>query len=406
MTFRLFKTLSAAAFAAAALGLAGAASAATIYKNSGATTPKLSDFSTAAANHPRKSGYASSSTDQMFLETFNLACGPGQRITGVKLEAQLTKLTQGPSRADNDSLSLWDNQVGAFGTYLWKATDAPNTTKQINLNLASLPTDPATGVTGSPAGGNGLSLATDGDLSVAIQDDTRVDWMRVTYECGGRVAVDVNAAVTLPTGLPRDTLIDTAPVVVGHTISHTVTHGTPTAAVCCPGFTKAYPAGFVKNMFTEGVHTSGTGLTQNFSGTAANSMALANHLKNWANWLAVDGCSGVAGFRITYSLYNTNGTVKPTSATLPVGSTLLAGSPKMVTYMNGVVSPAAFTWNVPASPNWWFIRVSVVTVNAQGMPTKCDKAMPCMNNLYSGFIDDATGMRLAPGAARPTRWAD
>jgi hypothetical protein len=414
MKLRLLKTLGAAAVTAAAFSLAGAAAAATISKNSGATAANFQDFPTTWVNHPNKVGYGSNSRDGVFLETFKLSCPNGGRVASLKFEASLTKLTQGANRGDNDGMAFWDNQTAIFNTFLWKASDAPGTTKQVSLDLANLPTNPALGVIASPAAGNALSTLADNDLSVSVQDDTRVNAIEVTYECsGGRVATDAGPVVSLPGNIPRGNPVDTMPVpatfshtITHGTLSHTVTHGTQTATLCCPEFTKAYPQGFVRNMFTEGTHTSGTGLSQTFSGTSANSVALANNLKNWANWLAVDGCPAVAGFRITYSLYNTGGTVKPTSATLPFGSTLLSGSPQSVTYMNGVVSPTAFTWNVPASPNWWFIQVSVVTVNAQGQPVQCSKARPCMNNLYSGFIDDATGMKLAPGAARPTRWAD
>ena len=174
--------LAALALTLGICGITFSADAAVINKNSGATTPTLSDFSTAFAGHPNKTGYNSSAADRMFLETFQTPCAQGQKVSSARFSITVRKLTQGANRGDNDALAFWDNQNAVFNTYLWAASDAPGTTKTLNYDVAALP--PAGGgVIASP--GNGMSLLSDFDFSFSVQDDTSVLSANLEYACTG-----------------------------------------------------------------------------------------------------------------------------------------------------------------------------------------------------------------------------
>jgi hypothetical protein len=182
------------AFASALLTVALAATgaqAAAVSKNSGATTPNLSDFTPAFSSHPNKAGYNNTTPDRVFLETFRAACPQGQKITSAHFSITVRKLTQGANRGDNDALAFWDNQAALFNTYLWAASDAPGTTKTLNYNIGALPA--ATGVNGNPSvgngviasPGNGLGVLSDFDFSFSVQDDTSVLAATLEYKCEG-----------------------------------------------------------------------------------------------------------------------------------------------------------------------------------------------------------------------------
>ncbi len=183
--------LKAVASALLSLTFAATTQAATVSKNSGATTPTLTDFATAFANHQNKAGYNNTTPDRMFVETFRATCPQGQKVVSAQFSITVRKLTQGANRADNDALAFWDNQNAVFNTYLWAATDAPGTTKTLNYNLGALP--PATGINGNPSvgngvissPGNGLSMFTDYDFSFSVQDDTSVLTATLEYKCDG-----------------------------------------------------------------------------------------------------------------------------------------------------------------------------------------------------------------------------
>lgn len=165
-----------------ASGIAINVDAANVSKNSGATTPTLSDFSTAFAGHPNKTGYNNTAADRMFLETFQTPCAQGQKVTSARFSITVRKLTQGANRGDNDALAFWDNQNALFNTYLWAAVDAPGTTKTLNYDVANLPPmNPVTGIISSP--GNGMSLLGDFDFSFSVQDDTSVLSASLEYAC-------------------------------------------------------------------------------------------------------------------------------------------------------------------------------------------------------------------------------
>ena len=156
--------------------------ATTVSMNSGVTTPTLSDFSTAFANHPNKVGYGNTTPDRMFVETFRTTCPQGQKIVAASFSITVRKLTQGANRGDNDALAFWDSGNAVFNTYLWAAADAPGTTKTLSFNVAALP--PAGGgVIASP--GNGMNLLSDFDFSFSVQDDTSVQSATLDYKCDG-----------------------------------------------------------------------------------------------------------------------------------------------------------------------------------------------------------------------------
>ena len=164
---------------------------------------------------------------------------------------------------------------------------------------------------------------------------------------------------------------------------------------CCPEFTKAITPGNLASLFVEGAHPSGQPYTMTFNSNGAFSNALESYLKEWAHWLSVDGCKGVAGFSIKYDLYNTGSPTKPTSPN-PVGSLVAS---QTVAYIGMAVTPSSFVWNLPASPNWWFVKATVTPIGSSGRPVECAKTSGCMDRLYTGWIDDAlTAFRSASGA--------
>ncbi|HNY47260.1 MAG TPA: hypothetical protein PKN64_09910, partial [Casimicrobium sp.] len=127
----------ASALLTVALAATGAQAAA-VSKNSGATTPTLSDFAPAFANHPNKAGYSNTTPDRMFIETFRATCPQGQKVTAAHFSINVRKLTQGANRGDNDALAFWDGPPNpVFNTYLWASADAPGTTTTLNYNLGA-----------------------------------------------------------------------------------------------------------------------------------------------------------------------------------------------------------------------------------------------------------------------------
>ncbi len=172
----------------------------------------------------------------------------------------------------------------------------------------------------------------------------------------------------------------------------------PNSNPCCPEFTKNIKPSTVASFFTEGQHALGQTYTMTFNSNGAFSNQLETNLAAWAKWLQVDGCPGVVGFKISYQLYNTGSPAKPVGSN-PPGLTPVFG-PQVVIYAGTSVLPPTFTWNVPSSPNWWFVKATVTTVGARGEEVACKKDDLCFNNFYTGWIDDAlTSMKVAPGAA-------
>lgn len=170
---------------------------------------------------------------------------------------------------------------------------------------------------------------------------------------------------------------------------------------CCPEFTKNIKPSTVASFFTEGQHALGQPYTMTFNSNSAFSNQLETNLAAWAKWLQVDGCPGVVGFKVSYQLYNTGSPVKPTG---PNPSGLVPfGAPHVVIYAGTSVLPPSFTWSVPASPNWWFVKATVTTIGANGQEVACKKDDGCFNNFYTGWIDDAiTTMKTGPGSAAGT----
>ncbi len=186
-THRPFVTVL--ALAAATLSLAS--QAATIGRNSGSTSPNASDFSAAFNNHAQQVGYGNTATDRMFRETFRVECPRGQYVAKARFSIELTKLTQGANRGDNDALAFWEGGTPVFNTYLWTPGQGPGTTRSLVLDFGALPAAgsalPGGGsVITSPAGGNGMGLFTDQDFSFSVQDDTSVRAARLDYSCAMR----------------------------------------------------------------------------------------------------------------------------------------------------------------------------------------------------------------------------
>ena len=185
------------------------------------------------------------------------------------------------------------------------------------------------------------------------------------------------------------------------TSSYPACKSDPSGNACCPEFTKVITPGNLASMFTEGAHDLGQPYTMTFSSNGAFSNAFENYLKEWAHWLTLDGCRGVTGFKINYQLFNTNSATKPTGPNPPAGSTGPTLS-QTVSYVGTNVSPANFVWNIPASPNWWFVKATVTPIGDDGQAVQCAKTTGCFDRLYTGWIDDAiTIMKTKPGA-KPT----
>ncbi len=178
----------------------------------------------------------------------------------------------------------------------------------------------------------------------------------------------------------------------------------PSGNACCPEFTKNITPGNIGSFFAESQHGIGQPYTMTFNSSGAFSNALEASLKSWADWLRADGCPNVAGFKLDYQLYNTNSPVKPTG-TGAIGS-YTAGPVQSVTYINGNVAPATFTWNIASSPNWWFVKVTVTPIGQNGQAATCAKSAGCFDRFYTGWIDDAVTLRAAPGSQVSVRRLD
>lgn len=179
--------------------------------------------------------------------------------------------------------------------------------------------------------------------------------------------------------------------------------GTGTTNPCCPDFTKEIKPGNVASMFAESQHGLGQPYTMTFSSNGTFSNAFEGYLKEWAHWLSIDGCRGTVGFKITYQLFNTNSPNKPTGPNPPTGSSA-AVQTQTVNYIGTNVSPPSFVWNVPASPNWWFVKATVTPIGQNGQPVACTKSAGCMDRIYTGWIDDAmTTAKVAGGAPQQGR---
>ena len=167
---------------------------------------------------------------------------------------------------------------------------------------------------------------------------------------------------------------------------------------CCPEFTKNIKPANIGSFFTESSHGLGQPYTMTFDSSGPFSNAMEASLKAWADWLRADGCPSVTGFKFDYHLYNTNSSVKPTGSAV-LGS-YTSGPVQTVVYVNGIVSPATFVWNIPASPNWWFVKVTATPVGRNGQAVTCAKSNDCFDGFYTGWIDDAVNaLRVAPGSA-------
>lgn len=169
-----------------------AASAGMIAKNSGSTTPNMSDFAPAFANHPNKVGYNHPASNGMFIETFRTPCEKGMQPSAALFTIKVKKLSVGRGGGDNDALAFWDAHMPVFNTYLWQASDPAGAIKTLSINLATLPAV-GNGVINSPnnnQGGSGLSLLADGDFSFSVQDDTSVLEASIEYAC--KPGVDPN----------------------------------------------------------------------------------------------------------------------------------------------------------------------------------------------------------------------
>lgn len=174
----------------------------------------------------------------------------------------------------------------------------------------------------------------------------------------------------------------------------------PRTNPCCPEFTKAMTPGKIRSFFKESDHTLGQPYTMTFNTNGAFSNELEASLKAWADWLKVDGCAGVTGFKLEYKLYNTNSTVKPTTSVVP--NTYTASTATSVLYLMGAPVPATFVWNVAPSPNWWFVKVIVTPIGATGQAVACTKTENCFDRFFTGWIDDAmTSARVMSGAGGP-----
>lgn len=152
MKFSWHKPVAAALFGAS---FAMAASAVVITKNSGSTTPQLSDFSAAFTGHPTKVGYGVFPDNHMFLETFKLECKE------VSSATYRITVRRGGGGSANDSLSVWHGGTASYlKNPIWGGEPAGTT---ITL------TGPVTGLTDH--------------FSFAVQDDTSVMSASLEYTC-------------------------------------------------------------------------------------------------------------------------------------------------------------------------------------------------------------------------------
>jgi hypothetical protein len=175
----LFRQLKSLAFVVFTCTSMGSAHAVVVSKNSGPTTPNLSDFPASFQSYPFKGGYNETSANRMFMETFQAGCPAGHKATTANFSITVKKLG---GQSSNDALAFWDSQQQAWGTKIWSGSEPIGTVKSYNLNLAALP----------PVGGNvthntglGIGLLSDGDFSFTVQDDTAVSTATLVYTCAG-----------------------------------------------------------------------------------------------------------------------------------------------------------------------------------------------------------------------------
>ncbi len=143
------------------------ASAATITKSSGPTTPLVSDFSANFAGHPTKVGYGVVPDNTMFIETFNLDCGKDVKVSAANLSITVRR---GGAGSANDSITAFANgsQNGAYlSSPIW-LSEPQGATKTMSFNVAT------------------QINVTPNRFSFAVQDDTSVLSARLEYTCAPR----------------------------------------------------------------------------------------------------------------------------------------------------------------------------------------------------------------------------
>ena len=182
----------------------------------------------------------------------------------------------------------------------------------------------------------------------------------------------------------------------------------PAGNACCPEFTKNITPGHLYSMFVPSAHGHGQPYTMTYDSNSAFSNQLEGYFNHWTNWLKVDGCSGVAGFKIQYNLYNTGTAVKAQAlAYVPSGAPQATST---VNYMSGTANPPSFVWNVPPNTNYWYVSMTVTTIGTHGQPVECAKDDGCFKKFFTGWIDDSFsagkvssgGNRAAAGSSSMT----
>lgn len=228
------------------------------------------------------------------------------------------------------------------------------------------------------------------------------DWMANPANCGKTISCQGISQVGTAHNKPPFSVAHDAPACPPP----------PAPADCCPKFLQTPASRNLRFAFQDGGHGLGNTYTMTFAGTSAPAIAFAQHMTNWAHWLASEeGCPGVAGFRLTMQLYNTNSPTAPSGGALPAGSTPIGG-PQVVNLASGAYSPNTFAWTVPESPNYLFVDVNVVPVGRDGKQVPCSKAGDCAGKYhpYAGWIINSVAARIAgrqSGNAAPTvKWLD
>ncbi|WP_417221940.1 hypothetical protein [Amphritea sp.] len=148
-------------------------------QNSGPLSITNSEFPPGVYDYPTQisdrwpATFNETSTDRMFMHTFNIKVGKGCSVSAASLNMKVTAL--GKSEVPvNDKLGFLNNAQGIFSTSIWNQNEAPGTSKNLSYNLASVP-----GV------GSILNTLNDGTFSIYLQDDTAVNsvTLRTTVTC-------------------------------------------------------------------------------------------------------------------------------------------------------------------------------------------------------------------------------
>ncbi len=236
--------ISLAIVAASALvvgGISLPASANTISKNVGATTPNLSDFHPSAVAYPKKAGYRNTAEHHLFLETFAARCGAGQHAQNGNFSITLQKTNSITLDGGPALLSFWDRGRPHFMTEIWPSNAAAGTVRKLSYRLDALP----------PVGGlvrtndqTGRRLLSDGDFSFVVRGNASVIDARLHFNCGVSPNSATGHSHSVAPAAPS-LLAPSAPLIDPN--SFRLSWGNAREPVPCPEVNRRFPRAYTRH---------------------------------------------------------------------------------------------------------------------------------------------------------------